>query len=80
MKHLWTYVKKVLVALFLLLIALILHEWYALYNDKDFRQDLSQGDRLKESLAASLLYTIWGTFATIGRVFSGGDFLPEKVQ
>ena len=71
MKHIWSKIKKVLIGLLVVVSLLLTYEWMSLYNDKDFRPDLSQTERLKESFAATLLYSIWGLLATIGSVFRG---------
>ena len=71
MKHIWSKIKKVLIGLLVVVSLLFTYEWMSLYNDKDFRSDLSQTERLKESFAATLLYSIWGLLATIGSVFRG---------
>jgi len=75
----WSYIRKGVVALLVVALLCILYEWQHLYNDPDFRPDLGQIDRLQESFGAGLLYGIWGGFATIGRVFSGGGVVPDKV-
>ena len=60
-----------LIGLLVVVSLLLTYEWMSLYNDKDFKPDLSRTERLKESLAATLLYSILGLFATIGSVFRG---------
>ena len=73
MKHIWSKIKKVLVGLLVVVSLLFMYEWISLYNDKGFRPDLSRTERLKESLAATLLYSVLGLLATIGSVFRGSQ-------
>ena len=73
MKHIWSKIKKGVIGLLVVVSLLFMYEWVSLYNDKDFRPDLSLTERLKESFAATLLYSIWGLLVTIGSVFRGSQ-------